>query len=163
MVGARPGSNMAEAVTPAEASILQDFFAVQAAKHGPEILATLHSLGTVEAAAGPATPAARNVSVIQRTPKVERPEPPNVLLERRVLEMPEHVKQELLAGTRREGEGGPSTGWRGKLGAPQGGPVAPQGGRTNQQQSLTLVCRVCGERAGKHSYYGGQVSTSIGL
>ena len=137
--------------------MFQDFFAVQAAKHGPEILATLHSLGSVEDAPGPANPAPRNVSVIQRTPKVEKSQPPNVLLERRVLEMPEHIKQELLAGTRPrlEGEVGPSggwSGWRGKLGK-----VAPQGGRTNQQQSLTLVCRVCGERAGKHSYYGGQV------
>ena len=73
---------------------------MQAAKHGPEILATLHSLGTEEPATGPANPAPRNVSVIQRTPRVERSQPPNVLLERRVLEMPEHIKQELLAGTR---------------------------------------------------------------
>ena len=29
--------------------------------------------------------------------------------------------------------------------------------RSNQQQSDHLICEVCGERAGKHSYYGGQV------
>ena len=37
-----------------------------------------------------------------------------------------------------------------------GGPVAKR--RSNQQQSDHLICEVCGERAGKHSYYGGQVN-----
>ena len=36
------------------------------------------------------------------------------------------------------------------------GPVPKR--RSNQQQSDHLICEVCGERAGKHSYYGGQVS-----
>jgi len=32
--------------------------------------------------------------------------------------------------------------------------------RSNQQQSDHLICEVCGEKAGKHSYYGGQVCPS---
>lgn len=40
-------------------------------------------------------------------------------------------------------------------------PTKPKRGRkSNQQQSDHLVCEVCGERAGKHSYYGGQVCPS---
>merc|ERR1719400_1223016 len=38
------------------------------------------------------------------------------------------------------------------------GPVPKR--RSNQQQSDHLICEVCGERAGKHSYYGGQVCPS---
>ena len=38
------------------------------------------------------------------------------------------------------------------------GPVPKR--RSNQQQSDHLICEVCGERAGKHSYYGGQVNFS---
>merc|ERR1711976_812055 len=35
-----------------------------------------------------------------------------------------------------------------------------RGKKSNQQQSDHLICEVCGERAGKHSYYGGQVCPS---
>ena len=42
-----------------------------------------------------------------------------------------------------------------------GGPVAKR--RSNQQQSDHLICEVCGERAGKHSYYGGQVNLKSSL
>merc|ERR1719471_2259139 len=35
-----------------------------------------------------------------------------------------------------------------------------KGRKSNQQQSDHLICEVCGERAGKHSYYGGQVCPS---
>ena len=121
-----------------------DFFALQADKHGPEILLRLQSIGgkplsTVDAKEGPAEhsggkgqaekpgfvpppPAPeRNVSVIQRNPNFDRPDPPK--------------KQKRKV---------------------------PQGQRTNQQQSDHLVCQVCGERAGKHSYYGGQVGGFFG-
>ena len=104
--------------------------------------------------------AIRNVSVIQRTPNPERPEPPKILLERRVMEIPEHIKQELLAGIKpvpvkleQEPQAKEKLGVHSKR-------SPPQGQRTNQQQSDHLVCQVCGERAGKHSYYGGQVCPS---
>ena len=49
---------MAETVTPDEASILQDFFAVQADKHGPGIFAPLQSAGQgEEEPGGPGSPA----------------------------------------------------------------------------------------------------------
>merc|ERR1719264_721319 len=38
--------------------------------------------------------------------------------------------------------------------------AAVKGRKSNQQQSDHLICEVCGERAGKHSYYGGQVCPS---
>ena len=213
---------MAEAVTADEASILQvgasflfqvvspmithfqDFFALQADKHGPEILVRLQSIGGKPlarletkgvAAAVPSgacgrgeaekpvndppnlppaptsvvAPPERNVSVIQRTPNVERPDPPKIILQRRVLDIPEHVRQEILAGIGSTDErGSPVTvkgvkglsdplvrSQMGRRGAQKR--KVPPGQRTNQQQSDHLVCQVCGERAGKHSYYGGQV------
>ena len=115
-------------------------------------------------------PPERNVSVIQRTPNVDRPDPPKIILQRRVLEIPEHVRQEILAGIGSTDERGQSVtvkkGVKGELSEPMVGQMGrrglqkrkvPQGQRTNQQQSEHLVCQVCGERAGKHSYYGGQV------
>ena len=114
-------------------------------------------------------PPERNVSVIQRTPNVDRPDPPKIILQRRVLEIPEHVRQEILAGIGSTDERGQSLivkGVKGELSDPGVGQMGrrglqkrkvPQGQRTNQQQSDHLVCQVCGERAGKHSYYGGQV------
>jgi len=198
---------MAEAVTADEASILQDFFALQADKHGPEILVRLQSIGgkplaRLEAkgvsAAVPSgacgrgeaekpvndppnlppaptsvvAPPERNVSVIQRTPNVERPDPPKIILQRRVLDIPEHVRQEILAGIGSTDERGSSVTVKGvkglsdpAVGSQMGRRGAqkrkvPPGQRTNQQQSDHLVCQVCGERAGKHSYYGGQVCPS---
>merc|ERR1712102_119427 len=38
--------------------------------------------------------------------------------------------------------------------------ISQRGKKSNQQQSDHLICEVCGERAGKHSYYGGQVCPS---
>ena len=213
---------MAEAVTADEASILQvgapflfqvvspmiadfqDFFALQADKHGPEILVRLQSIGgkplaRLEAkgvsAAVPSgacgrgeaekpvnvppnlppaptsvvAPPERNVSVIQRTPNVDRPDPPKIILQRRVLDIPDHVRQEILAGIGSTDERGSSVTVKGVKGLSDpvvGGQMGrrgaqkrkvPPGQRTNQQQSDHLVCQVCGERAGKHSYYGGQV------
>ena len=178
----------------------QDFFALQADKHGPEILVRLQSiggkpLGRMEAKGGGAVesgkgeaekpasvvpppllssvaPPERNVSVIQRTPNVDRPDPPKIILQRRVLEIPEHVRQEILAGIGSTDERGqPLTvkGVKGELSDPAVVQMGrrglqkrkvPQGQRTNQQQSDHLVCQVCGERAGKHSYYGGQVGAT---
>jgi len=195
-----PADKMAEAVTADEASILQDFFALQADKHGPEILVRLQSiggkpLGRMEAKGGGAVesgkgeaekpasvvpppllssvaPPERNVSVIQRTPNVDRPDPPKIILQRRVLEIPEHVRQEILAGigsTDERGQALTVKGVKGELSDPAVVQMGrrglqkrkvPQGQRTNQQQSDHLVCQVCGERAGKHSYYGGQVCPS---
>ena len=108
------------------------------------------------------------MSVIQRTPNVDRPDPPKIILQRRVLEIPDHVRQEILAGIGSTDEPGqPLLVKKGELSDPiVGGQMGrrglqkrkvPQGQRTNQQQSDHLVCQVCGERAGKHSYYGGQV------
>ena len=119
-------------------------------------------------------PPERNVSVIQRTPNIDRPDPPKIILQRRVLEIPEHVRQEILAGIGSTDERGQSLavkGVKGELSDPVvvGGQMGrrglqkrkvPQGQRTNQQQSDHLVCEVCGERAGKHSYYGGQVGAT---
>ena len=173
---------------------------MQADKHGPEILVRLQSiggkpLGRMEAKGGGAVesgkgeaekpasvvpppllssvaPPERNVSVIQRTPNVDRPDPPKIILQRRVLEIPEHVRQEILAGIGSTDERGqPLTvkGVKGELSDPAVVQMGrrglqkrkvPQGQRTNQQQSDHLVCQVCGERAGKHSYYGGQVGAT---
>ena len=169
---------------------------MQADKHGPEILVRLQSiggkpLGRMEGdalvgkgeAEKPASivpplllssvpPPERNVSVIQRTPYVDRPDPPKIILQRRVLEIPEHVRQEILAGIGSTDERGQSLsvkGVKGELSEPVVGQMGrrglqkrkvPQGQRTNQQQSDHLVCQVCGERAGKHSYYGGQVGAT---
>ena len=184
----------------------QDFFALQADKHGPEILVRLQSIGgkpvaTIEANGGGAVhsaaggkgeaekpasvvpptllsaptsvaPPERNVSVIQRTPNIDRPDPPKIILQRRVLEIPEHVRQEILAGIGSTDERGQPLivkGVKGELSEPVVGQMGrrglqkrkvPQGQRTNQQQSDHLVCQVCGERAGKHSYYGGQVGAT---
>ena len=172
---------------------------MQADKHGPEILVRLQSIGgkplaRMEAKGGGAAsgkggeaekpasvvppllssvaPPERNVSVIQRTPNIDRPDPPKIILQRRVLEIPEHVRQEILAGIGSTDERGQSLtvkGVKGELSEPAVGQMGrrglqkrkvPQGQRTNQQQSDHLVCQVCGERAGKHSYYGGQVGAT---
>ena len=169
---------MAETVTADEATILQDFFAVQADKHGPGIFARLQRVGQGEeerrrgaTALLPLLPSpgpGRNVSVIQRTPNIERPDPPKIILQRRVLEIPEHVRQQLLAGVRAEKAAKVAERVEGKVGVKGVEGTGrrglqkkfPQGQRTNQQQSDHLVCQVCGERAGKHSYYGGQVGHS---
>ena len=109
--------------------------------------------------------------MIQRTPNIERPDPPKIILQRRVLEIPEHVRQQLLAGVRAEKAAKVAERVEGKVAVKGVEGVGrrglqkkfPQGQRTNQQQSDHLVCQVCGERAGKHSYYGGQVSLILHL
>lgn len=88
------------------------------------------------------------VSVIQKTPQ----RGPRLYLERRDTQSPQFVpspQQSTLL--KRKAEYGECKG-------EDTGPVLKR--RSNQQQSDHLICEVCGERAGKHSYYGGQVCPS---
>ena len=87
------------------------------------------------------------VSVIQKAP----PRGPALYLERRggqgagPLLSSQAPLQLLKRKAAKDGDGGGLE-----------GPLSKR--RSNQQQSDHLICEVCGERAGKHSYYGGQVS-----
>jgi len=87
------------------------------------------------------------VSVIQKAPN----RGPTLYLERRNTQSPGAVnlQNSSLQLLKRKSE-------TGNVG--DSGPVVKR--RSNQQQSDHLICEVCGERAGKHSYYGGQVCPS---
>jgi len=82
------------------------------------------------------------VSVIQKAPAARSP---RLYLERRetLSPSPHPAPMQLL---------------KRKVERREEGPVPKR--RSNQQQSDHLICEVCGERAGKHSYYGGQVCPS---
>jgi hypothetical protein len=84
------------------------------------------------------------VSVIQRAPAAR----PRLFLERREAQRPGPAAVMHLLKRKAGEEVGAAGG--------QAGPVPKR--RSNQQQSDHLICEVCGERAGKHSYYGGQVT-----
>lgn len=131
----------------------------------------------------------RGISVIQRAPpKAGRSDHPKIILEKRVQEVPLQVKQEVMySAESQDGESKPMiidniTGAietrEPRLATQVNNPFvlktvqAPydttghangfsqRGRKSNQQQSDHLICEVCGERAGKHSYYGGQVCPS---
>lgn len=103
----------------------------------------------------------REVSVIQRVPSLKI-EPPKIILEKRnssadpqrsVNQWLETKKENYLSLANSTTEFELHNNF-----------VTPQQNtnkqKSNQQQSDHLICEVCGERAGKHSYYGGQVCPS---
>merc|ERR1712013_845293 len=130
----------------------------------------------------------RGISVIQRAlPKAGKSDHPKIILEKRVQEVPLQVKQEVMySAESQDGESkamiidnitGAIETREPRLGtqvnnsfvlkavpAPydtgHGNGFSQRARKSNQQQSDHLICEVCGERAGKHSYYGGQVCPS---
>ena len=87
-------------------------------------------------------PAQRGVSVIQRAP----PRGPRHFLEKREQKRAGMVGLTPLHLLKR------------KAGEQESREEGPAKRRSNQQQSDHLICEMCGDRAGKHSYYCGQVS-----
>lgn len=131
----------------------------------------------------------RGISVIQRAPpKAGRSDHPKIILEKRVQEVPLQIKQELMySADSQDGESkamiidsvpGSLETNESRFASHVSNPfvlkavphydhhsnglsgVSQRGRKSNQQQSDHLICEVCGERAGKHSYYGGQVCPS---
>jgi len=104
----------------------------------------------------------REVSVIQRVPSVKT-EPPKIILEKRISSADSQRSLNQWLETKKENylslANGPTDfDLHNDFVTSRHQNTSKQ--KSNQQQSDHLICEVCGERAGKHSYYGGQVCPS---